>query len=105
MAAIDYLVESPDLNQRFLIGSNTPKVDAFCPIDRTQLVWFNEYDFSNYSCMACKATYSDRNPSKEELKAQASAYVKELKQRAEQKKQELSEIEKILKVAEKNNIS
>lgn len=103
MADFDYLVESPDLNQRFLIGSNTPKVNAFCPIDRTQLVWFNEYDFSHYSCMACHGTYHDKSP--EALKQSAENYVHELKQRAEKQRKELSELEKILKVAEKNNIS
>ena len=100
----DWIVVSPDLGERFAIGMNLSKVDAHCPIDGTQLVAVNEYDFHHYSCRACRATYSDRNPSQEELRKQAQHYLAELQTEKAEKEQRVSRLEKILQAARKNGL-
>lgn len=98
------VVESPALHESFGIGDNTPPVDAYCPIDGTQLVSVIEYDFSNYTCVACKATYAwgDKNP--DSLRRQATKYAHEIKWQAEKQREELAKLERIIQAAQQNRV-
>jgi len=98
------IVESPTLNERFFVGNSTSIVDAYCPIDRTQLVSVIEYDFSNYSCVACGATYEYGDRNLDSLREQATKYVNEIKRRAEDQGKELAKLERIIQAAQKNGV-
>lgn len=99
-----YIVESPTLNKRFGIATNTPKVDAYCPIDRTQLVSVREYDFSSYLCVACNTAYQWGVKDPNSLLKQARAHISEVKKQAEFKLKELASLECIIQAAQQNGI-
>ena len=98
------IVESPDLGRRFVIGDNTPKIGAYCPIDGTQLVSVIEMDFSNYSCEGCGASYKWGDTDSQSLAEQARGYASQLKQNLTQEKAKLARIEEIVQLAEKKGL-
>lgn len=51
------VVESPVLNERFLVSTGSALENVICPIDETPLINIIEYDFRNYSCPACGTDY------------------------------------------------
>src|SRR3989344_8547026 len=97
-------VESPTFKKTFVVGDNTPKVDAHCPIDGTQLVSVTQPDFSNYRCAACGAEYKWGDKDPDSLREQAVRYATEVRRRAGDKRDELAKLEAILQAAEQNGI-
>jgi dissimilatory sulfite reductase (desulfoviridin) alpha/beta subunit len=98
------IVHSPTFNKEYLIGDNTSKVDAYCPIDGTQLVSMQEYDFSEYACIACGAGYTWGNHDVSSLQKQALEYATEIQRTVERKSKEIVKLEQIVLAAKQNKI-
>ena len=101
---MDDLIAKPENLTRDLIGTNTPKVDAYCPIDGTQLVSVIEYDFSNYSCDTCGARYTWGDKSQDSLRKQARGYAGEVNERVKKMGKELANLETIVKAAKESGV-
>ncbi len=98
------LVHSPTLMEDFPIGDNTPLVDLYCPIDRTQLVLNSGYDYYHFSCFACNASYNTKSTDPDSLRQQAARYVGEIKRDAKRHREKLNRLERIINAAKQNGI-
>lgn len=99
-----YTIESPVLGGSYVVGDNTPLIDAFCPIDGTQLVDYNECDSKSYSCLACGADYEHGDRDRDSLRRQAVVWARIVKGRADEKNGSVAELEKIVKAAKQTGV-
>ena len=102
----DCFVESPEFNERYIIGTWNPKIEgAFCPIDGTQLVGVIEYGFSGYVCKACEHQYPPGMTDPDQLKQQARYYASDIEKCISEGRvmpNNLPKLQKIVDAAKKN---
>ena len=93
-------------NNEFLKPVMNPSdpIDLICPICKSVLNYNSEYDYSNYSCLGCGASYQfgDRDP--ESLKRQAIIYKKKIMEEVENTSLKLGKLEKIVRTAIHNGV-
>ena len=75
----DYFVFSPEWNERYNICAHYYTVNAFCPIDGTELTYFNGINGASHLCWACGNHYSSTNNPKE-LKKEAKEFASGLEE-------------------------
>lgn len=90
-------VESPYLHIKKIIEHNMEKVNAYCPIDKTQLVKLEIYQI--YGCLSCGANYSKLL--EETLMREAKNYLNKIMERLLALEGEKSRLQAILNVANK----
>ncbi len=90
-------VKSRSFKRIEIIGTNEQKVEAYCPIDGTQLVSIREYDFSVYACKVCSINYPHGEKDPASLKTYARERLREMKAELDRKASELQGLEEILK--------
>lgn len=79
------IVRSPILKEDYLVGDNQPLVDAYCPIEGTQLVFVREPHISgSYLCVACGASYRFGDKSSQSLNIQAREHARRLEEELEE---------------------
>lgn len=98
------IIQSSRIHGKFLMSGNMPKVNAYCPIDGTQLAPVIRPDLSNYFCATCGAKYEWGDEDPDSLRGQAVRYVVDIKRRVEDKSKELAKLEKIIEAAQANGI-
>jgi len=79
-------------------------VDAYCPIDGTQLSRVVEYDFSGYECNNCNHLYGSKHP--ESLKDEAKRYfISQLTREKATLVAKVNELERILANAREHKLT